>query len=76
MARVTYVEPRNAPAQVKEVYDRVLKGKPGNIQKALAHRPEILQTFLPFYGSIGKSLPPRLYEMLYIRVSMVNGCEY
>ncbi len=76
MARVTYVEPRNAPAQVKEVYDRVLKGKPGNIQKALAHRPEILETFLPFYASIGKSIEKRLYEMLYIRVSMVNGCEY
>ncbi len=76
MARVSYVEPKNAPAEVKEIYDRVLKGKPGNIQKALAHRPEILKTFLPFCGSIGKSLPPRLYEMLYIRVSMVNGCEY
>ncbi len=76
MARVSYVEPKNAPAAVKEIYDRVLKGKPGNIQKALAHRPEILQTFLPFYGSIGKSLDKRLYEMLYIRVSMVNGCEY
>jgi alkylhydroperoxidase family enzyme len=76
MARVSYVEPRSAPAQVKEVYDRVLKGKPGNIQKALAHRPEILEAFLPFYASIGKSIEKRLYELLYIRVSMVNGCEY
>jgi alkylhydroperoxidase family enzyme len=76
MARVSYVEPQNAPPEVKEIYDKVLKGKVGNIQKAMAHQPQLLKTFLPFYGSIGKSLGQRLYELIYIRVSMVNGCNY
>ena len=76
MARVSYIEPQNAPPEVKEIYDKVLKGKPGNIQKALAHQPKLLQTFLLFYGSIGHSLGRRLYEMIYIRVALINSCQY
>ena len=76
MARVSYVEPANAPDEVKSIYDQVFKGKPGNVQKVLAHRPEILKNFLSFYGSVGKGLPPRIYEMVYIRVSMLNHCHY
>ncbi len=76
MARVSYVEPEQATGDVQQVYQEKLKGKPGNIQMALAHKPEILKSFLGFYASIGKSLPPRLYELVYIRVSMINGCQY
>lgn len=76
MARISLVEPNNAPPEVKEIYDNVLKGKPGNVQKALAHRPEALKSFLAFYGSVGKALDRKLYEMIYIRVSFVNSCHY
>ena len=76
MARISLVEPENAPAEVKEVYDSTFRGKPGNIHKALAHLPGVLKSFLPFYGSVGKSLDRKLYEMVYIRVSMINGCHY
>ncbi|HYY69572.1 MAG TPA: hypothetical protein VE734_07560, partial [Terriglobales bacterium] len=61
---------------VKEIYEKVFKGKPGNIQKALAQQPKLLQSFLPFYGSIGRSLGHRLYEMIYIRVALLNNCQY
>jgi len=53
MARVSYVETQNAPPEVKEIYDKALKGKPGNLQKALAHQPRLLQTFLPFTAASG-----------------------
>jgi uncharacterized peroxidase-related enzyme len=76
MARIGLIEPDNASAEVKEIYDKVLKGRPGNIQKALAHRPEVLKNFLPFYSSVGRSLDRRLYEQIYIRVSWLNGCNY
>lgn len=76
MARVSYVAPQQATGDVKQVYDEKLKGKPGNIQMALAHRPEILKAFLAFYGSIGRALDKRLYELVYIRVSMINQCQY
>jgi alkylhydroperoxidase family enzyme len=76
MARISLVEPENASAEVKEIYEKALKGKPGNIQKAIAHRPEVLRNFLPFYASVGRSLERKLYEEIYIRVSWLNGCNY
>jgi uncharacterized peroxidase-related enzyme len=76
MARVSYVEPGDASPEVKEIYEKILRGKPGNIQKALAHRPDMLKNFLPFYASVGRSLDRKFFELIYIRVSMINGCRY
>jgi uncharacterized peroxidase-related enzyme len=76
MARISLIEPEAASPEVKEIYDRVLKGKPGNVQKAIAQRPEVLKNFLPFYASVGRSLDRKLYEQIYIRVSWLNGCNY
>src|ERR1700730_383410 len=76
MARIALVETENATPEVKEIYEKALRGKPGNAQKALAHRPEMLKNFLPFYASVGRSLDRRLYEMIYLRVSFINGCHY
>jgi alkylhydroperoxidase family enzyme len=76
MARISLIEPEKASPEVKEIYEKALKGKPGNVQKAIAHRPEVLKNFLPFYASVGKSLDRKLYEEIYIRVSWLNGCNY
>lgn len=76
MARISLIGPDTAAADVKEIYEKTLRGKPGNAQKALAHRPEMLKNFLGFYGSVGKSLDRKLYELIYIRVSRINGCRY
>jgi alkylhydroperoxidase family enzyme len=76
MPRISYVEPENAPPEVKEIYDKVLHGKPGNAQKAMAHRPEALKNFLSFYASVGRALDRRLYEATYLRVSLLNHCHY
>jgi alkylhydroperoxidase family enzyme len=53
-----------------------LRGKPANVHKAMAHLPQTLTAFLAFYASVGKTLPQRLYEMIYIYVSMINRCRY
>jgi uncharacterized peroxidase-related enzyme len=76
MARIGLVTPETAPSEVLEIYEKTLRGKPGNSQKALAHRPEMLKNFLPFYASVGRSLERKLYELIYIRVSQINGCHY
>jgi uncharacterized peroxidase-related enzyme len=76
MARIALIEPENATPEVKEIYEKALRGKPGNVQKALAHRPEMLKNFLPFYASVGRSLDRKLYELIYLRVSFINGCHY
>ncbi len=76
MARISLIEVDTASPEVKEIYEKVLRGKPGNAQKVLAHRPDMLKNFLAFYGSVGKSLDRKLYEMIYLRVSFINGCQY
>jgi uncharacterized peroxidase-related enzyme len=76
MARIGLVSPESAPAEVKEIYEKTLRGKPGNAQKALAHRSELLKNFLSFYASVGGSLERKLYELIYLRVSLINGCHY
>ena len=76
MARIPLVEAEDATPEVKEIYEKALRGKPGNAQKALAHRPEMLKNFLPFYASVGRSLDRKLYELIYLCVSFINGCHY
>jgi uncharacterized peroxidase-related enzyme len=76
MARIALIEPDQAPPEVKEIYDQKFKGKPGNAQKAIAQRPDMLKNFLGFYASVGRSLDRKLFELIYIRVSMINQCHY
>ncbi|MBZ5656696.1 MAG: carboxymuconolactone decarboxylase family protein [Acidobacteriia bacterium] len=76
MARISLIEPEHASPEVKEIYDGKLKGKPGSIQKALAHRPAMLGTFLSSYANVGRSLERKLYEAVYLRTSLINGCHY
>lgn len=76
MSRIRLVMPETASLEVAEIYEKTLRGKPGNAQKALAHRPELLKNFLSFYAGVGRSLDRKLYELIYIRVSLINGCYY
>jgi uncharacterized peroxidase-related enzyme len=76
MARIALVAPESASPEVREIYEKTLRGKPGNAQKALAHRPEMLKNFLSFYASVGRSLERKLYELIYLRVSLINECHY
>ncbi len=76
MARISLIGQEVATAEVKEIYEKTLRGKPGNVQKALAHRPEMLKNFLTFYASVGRSLDRKLYELIYLRVSLINECHY
>ena len=76
VARISLVSAENASPEVHEIYEKTLRGKPGNVQKALAHRPEMLKNFLGFYASVGRLLDRKLYELIYLRVSFINGCHY
>jgi len=76
MARISLIEPEQASPEVKEVFDGKFKGKPGSMQRALAHRPAVLANFPGFYASVGRSLDRTLYEAVYLRISLINGCGY
>lgn len=69
-----------AASQVHGIYEALSKmyGKMPNIFGLMAHRPDVLAKFLPFYSAVmeGGTLEPRYKELAYLKTSLVNGCEY
>ena len=65
---------------MKEVFDKIAErtGKMPNMFSAMARRPDVLKTFLPFYKSIVNqgTVEEKYKKMAYLRASMVNDCEY
>jgi hypothetical protein len=54
MATITPVSEERAAADVKPIYENLKKnvGKVPNFFAMLAHKPEVLKTFVPMYGAI------------------------
>ena len=76
MARISYIDPQSASPDVKQIYEHRLRGKPGSVHKAMAHNPHALTPFLSLYAATGASLDRKLWELVYLRVSFINGCSY
>src|SRR4051812_39940464 len=53
-------------------------GKENRFYRTMANRPEVLQTFVPFYAAVvGKgSVERRIKELVYLTVSYANECAY
>lgn len=54
MATITPVGEEGAAADVKPIYENLKKnvGKVPNFFAMLAHKPEVLKTFVPMYGRL------------------------
>ena len=82
MATVKLIEEKNANGRVKKVFadiSNTRKGAPvNNIWKALANDPDLLEaTWNRLKIVMGPgALDPLVKELIYIAVSVVNGCEY
>jgi len=77
---VTPLPKEKAASEVQGIYDALSKkfGKMPNIFGLMAHRPDVLGKFLPFYSAVieGGSVEPRYKELAYLKTSLTNGCEY
>ena len=49
-----------------------------NIFGLMAHRPDVLEKFLPFYSAVmeGGTVELRYKELAYLKTALINGCEY
>ena len=69
-----------AAPELQEIFDKLAArgGKAPNIFAAMAHRPAVLNAFLPLYKAVVNegTVDAKYKELAYLRVSMVNGCEY
>ena len=52
--------------------------RPVHFFRLMANRPEVLKTFVPFYGSVvgPGSVAQRTKELVYLTVSYTNKCAY
>ena len=82
MATVKLTEYEDASPEVKQVYDDIMATRQidwvNNFWKALAVQPELLQRTWEGVKRVMApgALDPLIKEMLYVAVSVTNGCSY
>jgi uncharacterized peroxidase-related enzyme len=80
MARISRLGRREVSEAVGEIYDRYVRqrGNVPNMFRTVAHRPEILQTMIAHMEAVLNTgtLPTSLKELVIVRTSQMNNCEY
>lgn len=80
MGRISRVSPDQAGTEIRELFRRFLeeRGNIPNMFRTVAHRPEILTTMLAHFRAVmgPGTVPVPLKEMLAVRVSRLNDCDY
>jgi len=80
MAVVSPLPKEKAASEVHEIYEALTKkfSKMPNFFAAMAHRPNVLKNFVPFYSAVMNegTVEPRFKELAYLKTSLINGCEY
>ena len=82
MSLVTLIEYADASAEVRAVYDDIMRTRGtdwiNNFWKALANDPALLRRTWENVQQVMApgALDPLVKEMIYIAVSATNGCEY
>jgi len=78
--RVSRLEKSQVDSGVGEIYDLYLKerGNVPNMFRTVAHRPEILRTLIAHFRAVMNTgtVPAKLKELLIVRTSQINRCEY
>lgn len=80
MDRISRLDRSAVTPEVGEIFDRFMKqrGNIPNMFRTVAHRPEILRSMIDHFGVISANgaLPSKLKELLFVRVSQINNCQY
>lgn len=78
MSRITTVNHETAEGKTKELLDAVQKqvGFAPNLMKTMAHSPQVLEAYLNFSGTLGKTLNAKLREEISLVTAEENGCGY
>ncbi len=76
------IEEKEATGKVKQIYDEIKKVRQiteiPNFWKSLANNPETLERTWTSLQQVMKkgALDPVVKELIYVAVSITNGCEY
>ena len=78
--RIPRLDKFQVDASTGEVFDQVERerGKVPNMFRTVAHRPEILRTLVAHWRAVLNTgtVPLKLKELVIVRTSQINGCDY
>ena len=78
--RIKRIGPEEATGETKQIFDAYQKerGNVPNMFRTVAHRPDYLRTMIAHFRTVMSSgtVPTKLKELLFVRVSQINKCEY
>lgn len=78
--RVSRLERDQVDDSTGQIYDTYQKerGNVPNMFRTVAHRPEYLRTLIAHFRAVMNTgtIPTKLKELLVVRVSQMNRCEY
>ncbi len=80
MPRLPKLSPEQVDGEAREIFERFLqeRGNVPNMFRTVAHRPEILKTMTAHFRAVMNTgtVEKKLKELVAVRVSYINLCEY
>ncbi len=80
MPRLTKLPIEQADATSRRIFEDFMKerGNVPNMFRTVAHRPEIMHTMVEHFRTVmnGGTVEKKLKELVAVRVSHLNGCDY
>ena len=78
--RIKRLERAEVAPVTAAIYDHYLKerGNVPNMFRTVAHRPEILRTMIAHFRAVMETgtVPAKLKELVIVRATQINRCEY
>ena len=78
--RVSRLDRNAVDEQTAEIFDHYQKvrGNVPNMFRTMAHRPEIMRTMIAHFRAVMETgtVPAKLKELVIVRTSQINNCEY
>ena len=78
--RVSRLDKSQVDGESQVVFDDFLRerGNIPNMFRTAAHRPEIMRTMVAHFRAVMNTgtVPRKLKELVIVRTSQINGCEY
>ena len=78
--RIKRLERAEVAPETAAIYDHYLKerGNVPNMFRTAAHRPEILRTMIAHFRAVMETgtVPAKLKELVIVRTTQINRCEY
>lgn len=78
--RIRRLEKSEVDSESQQVFDDFLRerGNIPNMFRTVAHRPEIMRTMVAHFRAVMNTgtVPKKLKELVVVRTSQINRCEY